>query len=213
MNTTKIVFIGAGSMSFGLSMFRDIFSTQELAGSTLTLVDLNEEYLERMYQLALRMNAEAGSGLCIEKTMDRLEALPGAGFVVNSVAIDRNRLWKFDFEIPRKYGIRHTLGENGGPGGVLLYPAHHSTHHGYRPRYGALLPGCIFYQFHQPRKPLDPGAGDVQQHPFGGVMPWDFYGPERCRQDYGIAIRAGGCLWCRHEPFPMAVGNSRSLYG
>ena len=67
MNTTKIVFIGAGSMSFGLSMFRDIFSTQELAGSTLTLVDLNEEYLERMYQLALRMNAESGSGLMHRK--------------------------------------------------------------------------------------------------------------------------------------------------
>ena len=110
MNTTKIVFIGAGSMSFGLSMFKDMFSTKELAGSTLTLVDLNEEYLERMYQLALKMNAESGAGLVIEKTTDRLEALPGAGFVVNSVAIDRNRLWKLDFEIPRKYGIRHTLG-------------------------------------------------------------------------------------------------------
>ncbi len=120
MNTTKIVFIGAGSMSFGLSMFKDMFSSQELAGSTLTLVDLNEEYLERMYQLALKMNAELGAGMIIEKTTDRLEALPGARFVVNSVAIDRNRLWKLDFEIPRKYGIRHTLGENGGPGGVFF---------------------------------------------------------------------------------------------
>jgi alpha-galactosidase len=120
MNTTKIVFIGAGSMSFGLSMFRDMFSTKELSGSKLVLVDLNEEYLERMYQLALKMNAESGAGLVIEKTRDRLEALPGAEFVVNSIAIDRNRLWKLDFEIPRKYGIRHTLGENGGPGGVFF---------------------------------------------------------------------------------------------
>ena len=120
MNTTKIVFIGAGSMSFGLSMFKDMFSTQELMGSTLTLVDLNEEYLDRMYRLALKMNEESKAGLVIEKTTDRLEALPGAGFVINSIAIDRNRLWKHDFEIPRKYGIRHTLGENGGPGGVFF---------------------------------------------------------------------------------------------
>jgi alpha-galactosidase len=120
MNTTKIVFIGAGSMYFGLNMFRDLFSTKELAGSKLVLVDLNAEYLERMYQLALKMNAEMGAGMIIEKTTDRLAALPGAGFVVNSVAIDRNRLWKHDFEIPRKYGIRHTLGENGGPGGVFF---------------------------------------------------------------------------------------------
>jgi alpha-galactosidase len=120
MNTTKIVFIGAGSMSFGLSMFKDMFSSQELKGSTLTLVDLNEEYLERMFRLALKLNVESGAEMVIEKTTDRLEALPGAEFVVNSVAIDRNRLWKLDFEIPRKYGIRHTLGENGGPGGVFF---------------------------------------------------------------------------------------------
>jgi alpha-galactosidase len=120
MNTTKIVFIGAGSMSFGLSMFSDMFSSTELTGSTLALVDLNEGNLERMYQLALKMNEASGAGMLIEKTTDRLEALPGAGFVVNSIAIDRNRLWKLDFEIPRKYGIRHTLGENGGPGGVFF---------------------------------------------------------------------------------------------
>ena len=120
MNSTKIVFIGAGSMSFGLSMFRDLFSSRELTGSTLALVDLNEAQLERMFQLALRLNTVSGAGLKIEKTTNRLEALPGAGFVINSIAIDRNRLWKLDFEVPRRYGIRHTLGENGGPGGLFF---------------------------------------------------------------------------------------------
>jgi alpha-galactosidase len=107
-------------MSFGLSMFRDMFSTTQLSGSRLVLVDLNGEYLERMYQLALKMNAESGAGMIIDRTTDRLTALPGAEFVVNAIAIDRNRLWRLDFEIPRKYGIRHTLGENGGPGGVFF---------------------------------------------------------------------------------------------
>lgn len=40
--------------------------------------------------------------------------------MVNSVVIERNRLWKQDFEIPKKYGIRHTLSENGGPGGLFF---------------------------------------------------------------------------------------------
>jgi alpha-galactosidase len=120
MNTTRIVFLGAGSASFGFNMFRDLFTSRELEGSTLTLVDLNPENLERMYRLALKMNAESGAGLRIEKTSDRRQAFPGASFVVNSVAIDRNRLWKLDFEIPRKYGIRQTLGENGGPGGLFF---------------------------------------------------------------------------------------------
>lgn len=120
MKTTRIVFIGAGSMSFGLSMFRDLFSTQELAGSTLVLVDINRENLDRMERLARLLNEKTGAGLRIEATTNRREALPGAEFVVNSVVIERNRLWKLDFEIPKKYGIRHTLGENGGPGGVFF---------------------------------------------------------------------------------------------
>lgn len=120
MNTTKIVFIGAGSMSFGLSMFQDIFTSKELAGSSLALVDIDEENLERMYKLALKMNEQSGAGLIIEATTDRREALPQAGFVVNSIAIERCKLWKYDFEVPKKYGIRHTLGENGGPGGLFF---------------------------------------------------------------------------------------------
>ena len=48
----KIVFIGAGSMSFGTPTFRDIFTTPEMRGATLSLVDIDEENLERMYALA-----------------------------------------------------------------------------------------------------------------------------------------------------------------
>jgi alpha-galactosidase len=120
MNTTKIVFIGAGSMSFGLSMFRDLFATRDLAGSELVLVDLDPVYLERMVRLAQYMNDRTGAGYAISSTTDRRAALPGAGFVFNSIAIERSRLWKLDFEVPKKYGIRHTLGENGGPGGLFF---------------------------------------------------------------------------------------------
>jgi alpha-galactosidase len=119
-NTTKIVFIGAGSTSFGLSLFQDIFSTSDLSGSTLTLVDQEAESLERMFQLARLLNDKSGTRLKIERTGDRRAALDGAAFVVNATAIDRNRLWKLDFEIPKKLGIRHTLGENGGPGGLFF---------------------------------------------------------------------------------------------
>lgn len=119
-NRTKIAFIGATSMSFGLSMFRDIFSSDELRGSTLTLVGLHAEPLSKMAALARLLNEKTGAGLVIEHTTDRRAALDGAGFVVNSTAIDRNRLWKLDFEVPRKYGIQHTLGENGGPGGLFF---------------------------------------------------------------------------------------------
>ena len=119
-NRTKVVFLGATSMSFGLSMFRDLFSSDRLRGSTLTLVGRHADTLAKTAKLAKLLNEKTGAGLLIEHTTDRRAALDGAGFVVNATAIDRNRLWKLDWEVPRKYGIRHTLGENGGPGGLMF---------------------------------------------------------------------------------------------
>jgi len=120
VNRTKIVFLGASSMSFGLSMLRDIFSSDELRGSTLTLVGRNPKTLAKMAELAKLLNNKTGAGLLIEQSTDRRAAFDGAEFVVNATAIDRNRLWKLDFDVPRKYGIRHTLGANGGPGGLFF---------------------------------------------------------------------------------------------
>ncbi|MDE2467789.1 MAG: alpha-glucosidase/alpha-galactosidase [Bradyrhizobium sp.] len=117
---TKIVFLGASSASFGMSMFRDLCSTHDLAGSNLVLVGRNAERLNQSEQLAKLLNDKAGAGLKIEATIDWRAALDGAEFVVHSTAIDRNRLWRLDFEVPRKFGIRHTLGENGGPGGLFF---------------------------------------------------------------------------------------------
>ena len=101
-NHTKIVFLGASSMSFGLSMLRDIFSSGELRGLTLTLVGRNPKTLAKMAELAKLLNTKTGAGLIIEQTTDRRAAFDGAGFVVNATAIDRNRLWKLDFGVPRK---------------------------------------------------------------------------------------------------------------
>ncbi|MBR1279708.1 alpha-glucosidase/alpha-galactosidase [Bradyrhizobium sp. AUGA SZCCT0283] len=120
MAVTKIVFLGASSASFGISMFRDLFSSQDLAGSTLVLVGRNADRLARAMRVATLLNEKSGAGLKIECTTDWRAALDGAEFVVHATAVDRNRLWKLDWEVPRKYGIRHTLGENGGPGGLFF---------------------------------------------------------------------------------------------
>jgi alpha-galactosidase len=101
-------------------MLRDAVSCGELAGSTLVLTARDADKLSQMARLAHLLNERTGAGLKIEHTTDRRAALDGANFVVNAAAIDRNRLWKFDFEVPRKHGVRHTLGENGGPGALFF---------------------------------------------------------------------------------------------
>ncbi|MCS7222033.1 MAG: alpha-glucosidase/alpha-galactosidase [Anaerolineae bacterium] len=119
MRATKITLIGAGSTSFGLSTLQDIFAYADaLQGSTIVLADVNAESLDLMTRVAQGMNAEANAGLTFEGTTDLRAALDGAEFVIVSVAVDRIETWKKDWEIPLKYGVKHVLGENGGPGGL-----------------------------------------------------------------------------------------------
>jgi alpha-galactosidase len=120
MNGTRIVVVGAGSASFGLeTLFDLLLAKEELAGSTIVLVDIDEENLQKVAALARRANEFYGAGFAIECTTDRRAALQGARFVVTAVAQRREELWKLDFEVPIKHGILHVLGENGGPGALF----------------------------------------------------------------------------------------------
>jgi len=119
MSPCKIVLIGAASASFGPRMIGDAMLTPEVRGSTLCLVDIDVARLEVVAAYARRLNASLDAGLTIEHTPDREAALPGADYVITSVAVKRDELWKLDFEIPLKHGIKQVLGENGGPGGLF----------------------------------------------------------------------------------------------
>jgi alpha-galactosidase len=115
---TKLVAIGIGSVIFGVDLLRDLFRLPEFRGAELWLVDVNPGALRRMARLAERLNAAAGWDVDIHATGDRLEALPGADFVVTSVAVDRLASWRTDHELALKHGFASVLSENGGPGGL-----------------------------------------------------------------------------------------------
>jgi alpha-galactosidase len=116
----KIVAIGVGS-GFGRGILAEVLGSPDFSelGSTLSLVDLNPAALDRMHRFALRVKEHCKSRVQIEATTDRSQALPGADYVITSVAIKRYPLWEQDFRIPLAYGFRHVLGENGGPGAVF----------------------------------------------------------------------------------------------
>jgi alpha-galactosidase len=119
MGQTKIVLVGVGSTSFGVSTVADFFQQREMfLGSTFVLCDINAEKLQRVQRLAERMNAATGRPFQIQGVTDYRAALEGAGFVLVSTEVDRLERWKLDWQIPFRYGIRHVLGENGGPGGL-----------------------------------------------------------------------------------------------
>jgi alpha-galactosidase len=115
---TKITVIGAGSASFGENTLSAIVRSKKLRGSTLALVDKNAANLDIVQRLANRLNQEWDAQFKITAHTDHCEALADSKFVVNAIEVGaRENLWKKDFEIPIKYGVRQPYAENGGPGG------------------------------------------------------------------------------------------------
>lgn len=115
---TKITVIGAGSASFGENTLSAIVRSKKLRGSTLALVDKNAGSLNIVHRLADRLNREWDAQFTITAHTDHCAALAGSKFVVNAIEVGaRENLWKKDFEIPIKYGVRQPYAENGGPGG------------------------------------------------------------------------------------------------
>ncbi|TET02757.1 MAG: hypothetical protein E3J90_02410 [Promethearchaeota archaeon] len=116
----KIVLIGAGSASFGPSSLLDLFQSEFLRGSTIVLHDIDKEHLNVIYELITTENKIHNDKFIIEQTTNRRSALKGADFIISSIEVgDRYKLWREDYEIPRKYGSKQILGECGGPGGTM----------------------------------------------------------------------------------------------
>jgi alpha-galactosidase len=118
MLPTKIVVIGAGSASFGLNTLGAMMRSRKLAGSELALVDQNADTLAIVLRLAERLNREWNAQIKLSAYTHHVNALPGAGFVVSAIEVPpRERLWRSDYEIPLRHGVRQPYAENGGPGG------------------------------------------------------------------------------------------------
>ena len=114
----KIVVIGAGSASFGLSVLGALMQEESLKGATLGLVDINAEGLHLIEKLARRLNREWGTEMEILASTDREQILPEVDFVILSIAIDREKCWQSDQEIAKRHGIMH-YAENGGPAALI----------------------------------------------------------------------------------------------
>jgi alpha-galactosidase len=115
---SKIVIIGAGSVVFSRGLIADILMTNELSGSTLALCDIDSEGLELTTRLARRIITESEADIMIESSTDRMDVLPGADYVIQTIAIGGMSAWEKDLNIPMKYGIVQPVGDSVGPGGI-----------------------------------------------------------------------------------------------
>ncbi len=116
----KIAFIGAGSTVFARALLKDILGFPELRNAEIALMDIDAERLRDSEIVANRLALQLDASPAISATLDRRQALDGADYVVNMIQVGGYEpATVIDFEIPKKYGLRQTIGDTLGIGGIM----------------------------------------------------------------------------------------------
>lgn len=116
----KITFIGAGSSVFMKNIVGDILQRPALAGAEIALMDINAERLEMSEVIAKKLVQTLGVPATVTSFSNQREALDGADFVVVCFQIGGYQpSTVVDFEIPKKFGLRQTIADTLGVGGIM----------------------------------------------------------------------------------------------
>jgi alpha-galactosidase len=116
----KVTFVGAGSVEFTRNVVTDLCGYPEFRGGLhLSLHDISAERLAHAQQLVSRISAQTGAATTVTATRDRRAALAGARYVINEVQVGGYDATRADFDIPARYGVRQTIGDTLGIGGIF----------------------------------------------------------------------------------------------
>lgn len=116
----KITFMGAGSTVFAKNVLGDCILTPALQDSEIALYDIDAERLKDSENMLKNINSNNNGHAKIKAYTDRKEALRGANYVVNAIQVGGyDPCTITDFEIPKKYGLRQTIADTIGIGGIF----------------------------------------------------------------------------------------------
>ena len=117
----KIALIGAGSTIFAKRLIGDILLTPELAGDTqIALHDIDEDRLRTSEIVTRRIAEKLGLNTLVFASTDRRKVLVGADYVIFMMQVGGYKPSTIiDFEIPKKYGLRQTIADTLGVGGIM----------------------------------------------------------------------------------------------
>src|SRR5215210_3616675 len=117
---TKVTLIGAGSVEFTRNVLADLTSYRELHGDlTIALLDIDPERLDYANRAARQIVEVASAGYRVEGHEDQRAAFDGADYLVNEIQVGGYQATMTDFEVPMKYGVRQTIADTLGIGGIM----------------------------------------------------------------------------------------------
>lgn len=116
---TRVVFVGAGSVVFTRELVTDLMRFDDLPEIDLVLYDIDQARLDVAHGTALQVAQRFGRTPTVQATTDRRAALDGADFVVNMIQVGGIDATRIDLELPASFGLRQTIGDTTGVGGVF----------------------------------------------------------------------------------------------
>ncbi len=114
----QITIVGGGSYQWTPELLADLLGTASLHGAHYVLEDIDPVPLDKMASLAGLLNESMGAGATVSTTTDQRRALDGADFVIVTISTGGFDSMAFDLEIPARFGIRQSVGDTVGPGGI-----------------------------------------------------------------------------------------------
>lgn len=117
---SKITFLGAGSSVFAKNVLGDCMGVDAIQGFEFALFDIDQERLKDSEKMLNNIKKNLGSTVNIVAYSNRKEALRGAKYVINAIQVGGYKpSTVIDFEIPKKYGLRQTIADTIGIGGIF----------------------------------------------------------------------------------------------
>jgi len=152
----KLTFLGAGSSVFAKNVLGDCLMTEEFSKELeIALYDIDSERLEDSYKLITLLNDKYNEGKAVVKAYcgveNRKDALRGAKFVINAIQVGGYEpCTVIDFEIPKKYGLRQTIGDTVGIGGIMRALRTIPVMKEFADDMEEVCPDCIFLNYTNP---------------------------------------------------------------
>ena len=117
--STKVVFIGAGSIGFTRGILTDLLTVKEFKNIEVAFTDINEKNLDMVYQLCQRDIDANNLNIKIEATTDRKKAFKDANYIINCCRIGGLEAFESDIDIPLTYGVDQCVGDTLCAGGIM----------------------------------------------------------------------------------------------
>ena len=195
----KITFMGAGSTVFVRNVLGDCMCSDALKDWEYALYDIDATRLEESYEIISAMNETKGGHARITKHLgveNRKEALRGARFVINAIQVGLyDPCTIIDFEVPKKYGLRQTIGDTLGIGGIMRALRTIPVMDDFAKDMREVCPNALFLNYTNPMAML---SGYMQR--YTGVQTVGLcHSVQTCAQSLlkriGMEDKAEGCDW------------------